>query len=262
MSDLPGLWIQYLKDENTPPNTIKARESVFRSIPNAGTATREEVEEWWRGMQHLKPATRSSALSNLRAFYRWCGIWEHRDDDPTRRIRTPKVPNNLPRPISRDDLRKVIEQSPPDIMRAVVLGAYAGLRVSECAVLRWDEIDLEALTLDVVETKGSKSRRVRISPVLIDYLLPQKGLYVVSGTNKQPSAQSLQQRANRLLKVATGSQITFHQLRHRYGSQAYQATGDLVAVGKMMGHASVVSTSIYAQANDDVAAKIAMAVVQ
>lgn len=259
---LPSMWIQYLHDERTPKNTIKSRESTFRSFPNAGAATREDVEEWWKSKADLKPATKSTMLSNLRAFYNWCSIWEHRTDDPTRRIKTPKVPNNLPRPISRADLKKVIDAAPPEIMRAVVLGAYAGLRVAECAALRWDQVNLEMNTIDVTDSKGGKSRRITASPILIDYLLPQEGLYVVSGRDKPVSAQSLQQRANRLLKAATGAPLTFHQLRHRYGSVAYQATGDLVAVGRMMGHASVVSTSIYAQANDDISAKIAMAVVQ
>ena len=49
---------------------------------------------------------------------------------------------------------------------------------------------------------------------------------------------------------------TFHALRHRYGTLAYQATRDLVAVGRQMGHSSPVTTAIYAAASDDVADEI------
>lgn len=41
---------------------------------------------------------------------------------------------------------------------------------------------------------------------------------------------------------------------------AYQATRDLVAVGRQMGHSSPVTTAIYAAASDDVADAIAEAV--
>ena len=57
-----------------------------------------------------------------------------------------------------------------------------------------------------------------------------------------------------------GVEATFHSLRHRYGTLAYQATRDLVAVGRQMGHSSPVTTAIYAAAADDVADEIAAAV--
>ena len=73
------------------------------------------------------------------------------------------------------------------------------------------------------------------------------------------SAAQLQRRVNRAMKVA-GVDGTFHSLRHRYGTLAYQATLDLVAVGRQMGHTSPVTTVIYAAASDDTADVIAEAV--
>ena len=64
---------------------------------------------------------------------------------------------------------------------------------------------------------------------------------------------------NRAMKAA-GVDGTFHSLRHRYGTLAYQATLDLVAVGRQMGHTSPVTTVIYAAASDDTADIIAEAV--
>ena len=73
------------------------------------------------------------------------------------------------------------------------------------------------------------------------------------------TAGQLQRRANRAIKAA-GVDATFHQLRHRYGTVAYQATRDIVAVGQQLGHSSPVSTAIYAAASDEVADEIAAAV--
>ena len=259
MDPLSDAWIAHLEAERTPANTIAARARVLRSVGSAGDATREDIEAWWATRRDLSPATRSNDLANLRAFYRWCRRWEHRDDDPTTRLDAPKVDKGLPRPVSRHDLRRLLDTLPDDMRRAVALGAYAGLRVSEVAALHWSDVDVEARRARIIATKGTKSRLVAIGSVLIDQILPDTGGNVVTGTSEQLSASALQRRVNRAIQRA-GVDATFHQLRHRYGTLAYQATRDLVAVGRQMGHASPVTTAIYAAASDDVADQIAEAV--
>lgn len=251
-------WLAWQRQEHIPSNTVARRIATLRSIGTAGTATREEVEAWWSHRADLAPATRANDLACLRAFYKWCARWEHRTDDPTLRLDAPKVPNNLPRPVSRTDLRKLLDGLPDDLRRAVCLGAYGGLRISEAAALSWHDVDLEARRARVLG-KGQKSRLVALGPLLIDALLPDTGLNVVTGTSDTYTAATLQRRVNRAIRAA-GVDATFHQLRHRYGTLAYQATGDLIAVGRQMGHSSPVTTAVYAAASDEVADKIAEAV--
>lgn len=262
MDHLSSLWIAHLQAEHVAPNTIARRASVLRSIGTAGTATREDVEAWWATRRDLSPATRSNDLACLRSFYRWARRWEHRPagDDPTSRIDAPKVDKGLPRPLGKQDLRKLLDNLPPDLRRAVALGAYAGLRVSEVAALDWSDVDVEARRARIWASKGNKSRMVAIGAVLLDELLPDlhRG-NVVTGGGKAFTGQQLQRRVNRAMH-SLGVEGTFHALRHRYGTLAYQATRDLVAVGRQMGHSSPVTTAIYAAAADDVADLIAEAV--
>ncbi len=256
---LSVMWIEHQRAERAPINSILRRQATLRTLSNAGTATREDVEAWWAARRHLSPATRSNDLANLRAFYRWARRWEHRDDDPTLRIDAPKVPRGLPRPMSRADLTRLLPTLPDDLRRAVCLGAYGGLRVSEVAALHWHDVDLEARRARITKSKGGKSRVVALGAVLVDHLLPDTGGNVVTGTSMMYSAATLQRRVNRAMHRA-GVDGTFHALRHRYGTLAYQATRDLVAVGRQMGHSSPVTTAIYAAASDDVADEIAEAV--
>jgi integrase len=255
-------YIAHLEHEHTSHNTIKARTRVLRSIGIAGAAGREDVELWWSARTDLSPATRANDLANLRTFYRWCHRWEHRrpEDDPTLRLDAPKVPNGVPRPITRADLHILLAQFPDDLRRAVCLGAYAGLRVSEAAALHWHDIDQESRRARILG-KGQKTRIVAFSLVLLDQLLPDTGGNVVTGTHDVYTGDSLQRKVNRAITRA-GVDDTFHNLRHRYGTLAYQATGDLLAVGRQMGHASPVTTAVYAQASDEVADRIADAVVR
>lgn len=259
MDPLSNSFMQWCEGERQPPNTVASRARVLRSVGNAGTATREQIEQWWTTRRDLSPGTRANDLANLRAFYKWAQRWEHRPDDPTLRIDAPHVVNGLPRPMSRHDLHTLLAALPDDLRRAVALGAYAGLRVSEAAALHWANVDIETRQIRVIDSKGSKSRAVPLGPILTDHLLPDVGGNVVMAGAQPYSAATLQRKANRAIRT-NGIDATFHQLRHRYGTIAYQATGDLVAVGRAMGHSSIVTTQIYAAANDDVAAKIAAAV--
>lgn len=266
LDELTLAYREHLERDLVPPNTIAARIRTLRAVGFPGTLDRDTLETWWYARaDQVSTATRANDLANLRAFYRWCQVWEHRQDDPTIRLTSPKVGNNLPRPVSRDDLHRILDHlsthGQDDLRRAVCLGAYAGLRVSEAAALNWPDVDVEARRARILHSKGNKSRLVAIATLLVDQLLPDTGLNVVTGISDTFTANTLQRRVNRAIKDA-GVDATFHQLRHRYGTVAYQATGDLIAVGRQMGHSSPVTTAVYAAASDETADKIAAAVVR
>jgi integrase len=254
-------WIKWCRNEHIPANTIARRIATLRSLGNAGTATREDVEIWWASRTGLAPSSRAGDLAGIRSLYKWCRRWEHRSDDPTTRIDSPHVPTGLPHPMAKHDLQTALDTFEPELRRAVVLGAYAGLRIAEAAALDWSDIDVEGRKLWVLHGKGDKARVVAISPVLIDQLLPDTGGNVVAAGRQANTSATLQRRVNRAFRRA-GIHGTSHALRHRYGTMAYQATGDLLAVGRMMGHASPVTTAIYADPSNDISVKIAAAVVR
>lgn len=255
-------YLTWCQGESQPPNTVRARRKVLRAIGNPSTATREEVEAWWASRSHLAPSTRMADLAILREFYKWSDTWEHRDPDkvwPTNRLRAPKIHQGLPRPVHSVDMQTLLATLPADLKRAVLLGAWAGFRVSEAAKLTWADVDLEERQLRVTESKGGYSRLVAVDWALLDALLPDTGGNVVTGTADGYATGTLNRKVNRAIRAA-GVDATFHQLRHRYGTLAYRESRDLLAVGRAMGHRSPSSTAIYAEPSDDVARQIAVAV--
>lgn len=259
MDQLSEEYLAWCAAEHLPRNTVNARARVLRSVGAAGTASREVVEAWWATRRELSPATRANDLACLRAFYRWAIRWDRRDDDPSIRLDAPRVDRGLPHPISRKDLARLLTVLPDDLRRAVCLGAWAGLRVAETAALDWASVDAEARRLHVYG-KGGKSRMVGMSPLLLDALLPETGGNVVAAGGPAPLANTLQRRVNRSIRAA-GVDETYHSLRHRFGTVAYAATGDILAVGRAMGHSSPATTAIYAATSDEMLDRIAQAVV-
>lgn len=258
MSDqLVEAYLEHMTTERVPKNTIAARMRTLRSVGGAGDATRDQVEEWWRSRAHLSPSTRSNDLANLRGFYRWCQRWDLRGDDPTVRLDAPKVPAGLPRPFTRDEFHQLLTALDGEMRRAVALGGYGGLRVSEAATADWGNYDAEHRRL-LVRGKGQKERLITVGPILMDAIGPPGAGNVVTAGAKPYTEGVLQRKVNRAIKAA-GVEGTFHQLRHRWITVGLAETGDLLGVSRAAGHASVTTTTRYAATSDDVLDKISSA---
>jgi site-specific recombinase XerD len=263
MDKLSEEHIAWLRRQNDRSDkTVISRLRVLRAVNNAGTITRDDLEAWWESRAQLATGSRAVDLSHLKQFYAWCQAYDRRVDDPTARIRRPRVKNRIPRKASKADIDTLLDSAlTPDLRRAFLLGCYAGLRVAESAALDWSDVSEDTNTIVVRSGKGDKDREVDISPLLIDWLGRRHRGNVVTAGNEPYTAAALQRKLNRAIKTA-GLDITTHALRHRWGMVAYQSSGDLLAVAEMMGHASVNTTKIYAQASSDVKKKIASAVMR
>jgi site-specific recombinase XerD len=100
-----------------------------------------------------------------------------------------------------------------------------------------------------VRGKGSKERPVPLSPVLLDYLLPNTGGNVVTATATPYSAAVLQRKVNRLM-ARHGIAHTFHDLRKRGASVALSKGANPAAVRTMFGWSSMETVTHYAVVGD------------
>lgn len=143
--------------------------------------------------------------------------------------------------------------------RAFALGGYAGLRISECAGLDWSNVDLEARRM-YVRGKGQKERPVPVSPVLLDYLLPDVGGNVVTAGGTPYTGGTLQRKVNRLI-ARNGINHTFHDLRKRGASLALSKGANPAAVRVMFGWSSMETVTNYAVVGDEELDRIAEAMI-
>ena len=255
-------WLRYLQQRNRSAGTVRSyRSTMAHYLPDPLAATVDDVQAWWDSNDAAGPATRARLLSCVRSFYRWALRQDLLTADPTRRLDAPSLPSGAPRYITRHQLDILLREFPGDLRRAVCLGAWAGLRVSEVAALDWADIDIDRHRLNVRGGKGNKSRAVGMHALLLDSLLPDTGGNVVTAGGTPYDGGGLQRRINRAMKAA-GVNATFHQLRHRYGTITYGVTGDPLAVAAAMGHASLNSTRIYAAVSDDALDRVATAAVR
>ena len=170
------------------------------------------------------------------------------------------APDGVPAWAKRDayrtlevDLLLAYADAPADKL-VVLLGAHAGLRVSEMARLTWDAVDLAAGRLRVAG-KGGKVARVATSRRL-RRVLEQLAAGPHCGPREAFVLPFGADRARQRLKALCASaEVRYearavHGLRHASGTRVYELTGDIVKVADHLRHGDVKTSMGYAKRHE------------
>jgi integrase/recombinase XerD len=211
-----------------------------------------------------RPSSIARMVSAVRSFHRFLLREGVTDRDPTVGIVPPKLPRSLPRPLSVDDVGRLLE-SPPEAElvglrdRAILELLYgAGLRISELTGLDVDDVDLEEGSVRVLG-KGGKERDVPVGrfarEAVAAYLSRARPSFA---TAKSRAALFLNQRGGRLTRQGCSQllakavkaagitrRVTPHTLRHSFATHLLEGGADVRVVQELLGHASVATTQIY-----------------
>lgn len=211
------------------------------------------------------PETRRAYVCHIRAFYRWAMRVGIVTEDPSQMLTIPKVPRHLPRPIEEDDLTLALTAARPKLRAILTLAAYAGLRAVEISGLEWQDFRREpdgTAYLVVRKGKGGKQRAVQVGDTVIRalqaYGIKRRGPMFLGLEGGPMDPRSVSSSANRHL-AKYGVEATLHQLRHRYGTVAYQLSRDLRMVQEQLGHASAATTQIYTRPSAEAATRMVAA---
>ena len=232
--------------------------------------TRNDVDSWIADMQKNGKAQKTMArrISALRRYFQWLMSKKVIDKDPTAKVRTPKGPQRLPRPLQRSEIDQLFDESTPQNAlelrdRLVVELLYgSGLRVAELCGLQEENLNLKNQTIEVIG-KGSKIRTIPITAYACDLL----ELWIPTGSKAfddgyTPSGRSssgllVNRRGNglgrsdvrrilhRLLRLKGMTERSPHALRHTYATHLLDGGADLRAVQELLGHADLTTTQIY-----------------
>ena len=211
------------------------------------TATTEDVIGWLEN-PGWKAATRMSARSSLRSYYKWALEADVLTVDPTAKTRSVKAPPRAIKEAPEDALMVALASVGERDRLAIMLAAYAGLRRAEIANLHADDIGERMLT---ITGKGNRTRRVPIREQLAGPLRAarDRGGYVFRGADgwSPVTADAMGRRIARALP----DKWSAHSLRHYYAGHVYRASHDIRSVQKLLGHSSIATTEIYTMVNDD-----------
>ena len=246
------------------------------------SATSKDVEDFSLDIASaLSASSRARLLASLRGYHKFLVLENQRNDDPTKRLRSPKLAMRLPKALSQQEVMQLIEASGPapddesaDYLRlrnrAIVELMYStGARVSEIVGLDLDEVDDSGLMR--VRGKGSKERLVPVGSyakaALDAYLVRSRPVLSSRGSAR---ALFLNQRGARLSRQSIweiihkaaeglGKEVSPHSLRHSFATHLLEGGADVRVVQELLGHASVTTTQIYTMVSVDTLREVYLA---
>ena len=245
----------YQRGKGLAPTTIRNRVSILRQLgTDPLTATTHQLRAFI-GRLGISAASRRTNLNCLRAFYAFLVLDGYRDDNPTDRIDSVRVPRDLPRPFSVEQIDALLTSGAYRRTRAMILlGYYQGLRVSQIAAVRGDDIDLLAGTLTTIG-KGSLNLVLPLHTVIRDLAdtMPRGHWFParrgIPGHVKPSSVTELVHKA-KLRAGITDPKLTAHSLRHSYATHMLEHGVDVRVVQELLGHANLSTTQIYTRVSD------------
>src|SRR5258705_16320 len=196
------------------------------------------------------------ALNQLGCAIRFCYGVTLGEAAVPERIPYARQPIKLPVVLSADEVVQFLEAVSSLKSRAALTTAYAaGLRASEVAGLRIEDIDSARGVIQVRHGKGAKDRNVMLSPQLLGILrtywrLPRPRLYLFPGPDeKQPIDQTVLHAACRSAVKAAGltKRVTLHTLRHSFATHLLENGTDIRIIQVLLGHNNLSSTARYTQ---------------
>lgn len=218
------------------------------------------------------PAATSLARlqSSVRGLHRFLVREGIESEDPTGRLRPPKMSQRLPKALTIDQVERLLAapsaEEPIGIRdRALLELLYAtGARVSEAVGLDVD--DLAHGDVLRLRGKGSKERIVPIGSFArnaVDAYLTRvrPGLAAKGRASARlflgaRGAPLSRQSAWLVIRAAAGaahitSEVSPHTLRHSFATHLLQGGADVRVVQELLGHASVATTQIYTHVSVD-----------
>jgi len=138
------------------------------------------------------------------------------------------------------------------------MALQTGMRKSEIANLRWEQVDLNNREIAVIKTKSGRKRMIPINKDLCEVLTGLRGSnkgseFIFQYADPKTGAKRHLRYFRRAFEAAcrragiTG--LTFHDLRHTFASRLVRKGADLITVKDLLGHSSVRTTERYSQSN-------------
>ena len=226
---------------------------------------------------HSKSATRARKISTIRIFFKYLSQDASQkfllDHNPALNLKTPKKDKRLPKYLSLDDSKRLLDAASNEDNRnnerdyaIITLFLNCGMRLSELIGININDIDFSDCKMTVIG-KGNKERtiylnkacmkaissylQVRPKVVKHDNKNSEKALFL-SERKERISNRTVQYIVNKELMEAglDSRKYSVHKLRHTAATLMYQyGEVDIRALQELLGHESISTTEIYTQVN-------------
>jgi len=242
-------------------STFNEMESYFGNILLT-EFTHRSIEEFIQmKIRKVSLYTGRRHLINIKAMFSKAVAYGYLESNPAKNIKRIKPPERLPLFFTREEidaLMKVIDNK--DWKDIVEFAVNTGLRQMEILNLhkrQFNEQDRMIILDNRYHT--TKSRKIRNMPlnnraleIVARRVEDEKGELIFTLDGVRILQDNLQDKFRKYVEAAElNPKLTFHSLRHTFASWLVQKGVSIYEVSKLLGHADIKTTQIYAHLRSD-----------
>lgn len=261
MTNLRKMMLEELERRNYTAGTIRHylryveqfAQHFGKSPDKLGLEHLRSYQVYLLKVRKLDPASVENHISALRFFFvRTLNRHEFRQFLPF-----PKTRRKLPKILSQDEIAGLINASDDLFERTLLMVLYGtGMRRSEVARLKIEDIDSPRMVIHVVNGKGRKDRDLPLSPTLLEtlraywrWLKPQTFLFPsrMHRNCEQPITDKAVWYAciKAAKRAGIRKRVTPHLVRHSWATHLLEAGTDLRTIQLLLGHEDLEVTARY-----------------
>ena len=234
------------------------------SRPPLQMITSEEIQAWLDSKRTREGEPLTAVAFNtyrryLSLFFMFCLKRGWVSSNPLMRVNARKVSSKVPRLLSPDDLKGILDACPEEMKPVLAIQAFCGVRVAESARLTWsDLIETKAGCYVQIGADSAKTSRRRLTPVpegVAAYLRsvrkPAGYVYPAGRGNVNVLQKAIQHFRQSLRQVAWGR----NALRASALSYRLALTKDAAATALEMGNSATILMRDYRELTTPAVAK-------
>lgn len=260
------------------PQTIRRyRQTINYYVNFAKIADIEQVTEantrnlfyYGRTSRNWSVNTFICYQKSLSVFFQWCIKEGYMTGNPAQAIETPRLERRIPSKLTKQEAEKILEtvDNYPYESKFLRFRNYAifatfmmtGVRKGELINLKFNDVDIENMSIFIRQGKGNKDRVIpinyRLAEILKKYLNERHRLnktcpeFFTSFFLNAGFTHSGMVRLLRKIIDASGIKFHLHKLRHTFATLMLEGGCDIYSLSKMIGHNDIKTTTIYLAAN-------------
>ena len=210
----------------------------------------------------IGPKSLARSRASIKSFFNYCILSKNMENSEIFKLSSPKIPKNLPRPLSDSQIKKFIDRINEEKNTFVKLRNKAfvillwgcGLRISEALSLNIEDIKGDHI---IILGKGKKERLIplihQVKKVLLEWITERGKIkyhvcnsIFVNFNGKKITPRYFQNYFSELRnELDLDINVTPHSLRHSFATHLLKNGVDLRTLQLMLGHSSLATTQHY-----------------
>ena len=206
----------------------------------------------------IKPETINKELGLLRRMFNLAIEWKVINSNPIKGIRLLKVPKYKPRVLKDWEFEKLYQAASSHFKPILLCAYFTGMRRSEIAKLKWENVDFEDEYIYVKETKNNESRGIPIDDTLLETLHNLKKnrdcefVFTTHEGNPYIHITVWKRAWATALKKSGIGKCRFHDLRHTFISNLIVGEKeDFATVMELSGHKDITMLKRYSHTREE-----------